>query len=126
MGFTVSAPTVSDLFACAGEALYSAMCDRRTVRRLEERVITLEADDPESLLVAWLDELIYLFETEAFLARNCRVEVEGGLTLRAKLIGEGYDPSRHRLVTVFKGATWHHLRVVREGDGWRATVIMDV
>ncbi len=126
-GLRVSAPDLDSLFAAAGEAVFSAIADRRTVRASRERRVELSADGLEPLLVAWLNEIIYIFDTERLLGRRCSVRVTaGGKSLRAVISGEPYDPSRHRIATMFKAATWHKLAVRRSGDGWRATVVLDV
>jgi SHS2 domain-containing protein len=37
-----------------------------------------------------------------------------------------FDPRRHRLRQQVKAATYHHAKVVPQGGGWRAEVILDV
>ena len=111
---------------CAGEGLGSAMIDRRTVRPRQTRLVRLTADSLPDLAVAWLNELIFLFDAERFVARHCRVTLAGATTLEATLEGETVDPSRHRLATVFKAATYHRLFLGRVKGRWSLRVILDV
>jgi SHS2 domain-containing protein len=100
--------------------------DRRTLRRTEVRQVSLESADRESLLVDWLNHLLYLFDVDAFLGRDFQVEFPSPRRLRAKVWGERFDPGRHPEKTAVKAATYHHLEIVQEDGGWRATVILDL
>ncbi len=126
MGLHVTAPTLEELYACAGDGLFSAVCDRRTVRPSARREVRVSAAALDSLMVAWLNELIYIFDADRFLARRCRVKILDGPALEAALEGETFDPARHRLKTIFKAATYHRLSLSRKGGLWRASVVLDV
>jgi SHS2 domain-containing protein len=98
VGADFEAPTLAALYA---EAL-AAFTDTLTVReRVEPRLgreFTLAAADRESLLVDWLDELLYAWEVGGLLFRDAEVAIEegaGGLRLTARARGERYDPERH-------------------------------
>jgi SHS2 domain-containing protein len=125
-GMRLAAPTVEGLFAGAAEIVAAALCDRRTVRGKRIVDVALPPADTDHLLVAWINEIIYLFEVRRFLVRGC---LAGGLGLgglTASLAGEEYDGRRHRVGTPFKAAALHRLSVARVGGVWRATVILDV
>jgi SHS2 domain-containing protein len=126
MGLSVTAPTLEGLYACAGEGFYSSVCDRRTVRPLMRREVEAAAESLDFLMVAWLNELIYIFDADRFLARRCRVKIKDGPALAAVLDGETFDPARHRFKNIFKAATYHRLSLSRKGGRWRATVVLDV
>ena len=46
--------------------------------------------------------------------------------LEAVAWGERFDPERHPEKTAIKAATYHHLEIVPRGDGWQATVMLDL
>jgi SHS2 domain-containing protein len=126
VGLAVRAPTLEDLFSCAGELLFSAICDRRRVRLKESRAVEAEGEDLESLLVAWLSELIYIYDTEYFLVRRCRAAIRDSRILAATIQGETLRPDHHQIRMEVKAVTYHRLRVWREKDLWRATLVLDV
>jgi SHS2 domain-containing protein len=37
-----------------------------------------------------------------------------------------FNPTLHEVVTEIKAVTYHRIEVVREKDGWQATVIFDL
>jgi len=81
--------------------------------------------DPSQTAVAALRELLFRFATERVIAGA--VEVlrldERGAALR---VGFGrYDPARHEGADV-KAVTYHLARFGREGDRWRAQVLLDI
>jgi len=94
-----------------------------------ERPITLETPDPESLLVDFLSELIWRFDSEGFLCREVEVrDVVFGAPSRldARLRGEFYDAGRHEVLTEVKAATYHGLCVEPTADGLRADMVFDL
>ena len=80
-------------------------------------------------MVAWLEEMLFLFEVESLLFFGADVRVEEsppGFGLHATVRGVGYDPERHPLKVLIKGVTYHELTVEETADGWRARVIFDI
>ncbi len=118
--------TPEELFENAALGLAAIMADPRRVRPAEERAVAVEGGDLPALLAAWLGELVYLFDAEAFLGSEFRVDRIGGGALAATVRGERYDPRRHRLGDYVKGVTRHRLEAGRHGDRWRARVILDL
>jgi SHS2 domain-containing protein len=126
LGWRIRGATLAELFENAAAALVATMVDRRTLRRRAYREITLESPDRESLLVDWLNHLLYLFDVDGFLGRDFKVESLTPQSLRARVLGECFDAARHREKTGVKAATYHHLEISRVDGGWRATVILDL
>jgi len=122
----IGGESLEDLFANAAAALTATLTDRRYVRGREAREVVIEAPDREALLVDWLNHLLYLFDTEGFLARDVRVVSLTDHHLQARVRGEIYDPDRHPQKTAVKAATYHHLEIIRKNGGWQATVILDL
>jgi SHS2 domain-containing protein len=138
VGIEVEAPSREALFAEAAVALCDTVTESRTVRPALERELAVEAADDELLLVDFLNEVVFLFETEGLVFGECAVELRAGaaggeaeragdtVALRAVLRGERYDRERHPLRAVVKAVTYHGLRVWRDGERWRALVLFDL
>jgi SHS2 domain-containing protein len=114
------------LFEGLGLGLFALMTDLRKVRPTEERAVSASGDDPTSLVVAFLTQLLQLHEPDGFLAREIEVRSVGSppTALVASVRGEPFDPNRHRSRTEVKAITLHHL-VFDVGAG-RARVIVDI
>jgi SHS2 domain-containing protein len=114
-------------FANAARALFSLIIEPESVGETQSWDIELKAPDEESLLVEWLNELIYLFDTENMLFRRFELNELGGGRLRARAYGEKVNSFRHQLKTGIKGATYHMLGVGRDEDNvYRVKVIFDI
>jgi SHS2 domain-containing protein len=102
------------------------MTDLRKVRPRFERAVSASGTDPAELVVAFLTELIGLYEADGFLAREIEVRPLGepATALVASLRGEPFDPARHPARVQVKAATMHHL--VFEPARGRARVIVDI
>ncbi len=100
------------------------------MRPVDDRRLTVRDTDRELLMVEWLEELLFLFDTEWYLVRRAEIEIgeleDGVLELRASVAGERFDPDRHPVTVAVKGITYHALAVSHDGDRWRARVIFDI
>jgi SHS2 domain-containing protein len=126
VGIMAWGDTLEELFASAARGMFTLMIAPGTARPAEGLSIEVRGADFPSLLVAWLNELLYRCEVEEWAPADVRVlEVEGG-RVRGELLGEPADPARHRFKGVVKAATYHLLECRRDGDNWRARVVFDV
>jgi SHS2 domain-containing protein len=88
--------------------------------------VRAQADGPETLLAAWIDECLYVHEIEAFVVSRVEVTACSDTVVHGRLHGEPLDAGRHRLGTVVKAATLHGISVqVREGRH-EVEIIVDV
>jgi SHS2 domain-containing protein len=114
------------VFEQVARAMFSLICDPGTVDRREVLDVAVEAPDHELLLVAWLNELLFLFESRRLLLSEFEVLELGATTLRARASGEALDERRHALCGGVKAATYHHLWLGQRDGRWEAQVILDV
>jgi SHS2 domain-containing protein len=126
VAWRIRGESLATLFANAAAALTATLTDRRYVRGREIREVVIEAPDREALLVDWLNRLLYLFDTEGFLARDIQVMFLNDQRLQSRVRGEIFDPDRHPQKTAVKAATYHHLEIIPKNGGWQATVILDL
>jgi SHS2 domain-containing protein len=116
----IEAPSESAVFLEALDAFAELMANERSVDS-ERRDVEVRGDDRESLLVAWLEELVFLAERDGFVPeRATELDVGDGLA-RATLRGHAGEP-RH----LVKAVTLHRLLFAADGKGWQARVVLDV
>ena len=124
MGLVAYGKSLAEDFANAAYGLFSLIAEPNKVKEKESRKVTVQAQDTESLLFNWINELIYIFEVECLLFKSFDITEFTGQSLEATCWGEKYDPSRHQLKTGVKSATYHMLKV--DGEKNRVQVIFDV
>ena len=130
VGVAIDAASLDALFAEAAVALTETITHRQAVEGVLERRFELVASDLETLLVDWLNELVYVFEVDRQLFAEAAVRVAaaaGGRRLTAIARGEVWDPERHPVTVLVKAVTHHGLEVTGRPDGtWSARVLFDV
>lgn len=128
LGLRIYATDLADLFRTAAEALFDVMVTHRDqVEPRQSEQFDLAADSTDSLLLDWLNELIFRSETGHIVF--CRFDVcidPHGRSLTARVHGEPLDPQRHGLDHEVKAATHHGLMLVHDQDGWVAELILDI
>jgi len=125
VGVVAYGTSIDEAFANAGRGLFSLITDLESVYERDYRDIEVTAPDQDSLLVAWLNELIYLFDAEGMLFNRFDITEISSTCLKARAYGEVADSTRHRLKTGVKGATYHMLKV-DSSNGTRVQVLFDV
>ncbi|HEY49384.1 MAG TPA: archease [Dehalococcoidia bacterium] len=114
-----------EAFANAAYGMFSLVAELNGIGEGSCHEVNVEATDQEALLVAWLNELLYLFDVERVIFHRFDIiELENN-RLQAKAYGEKIDKSRHLLKTEVKAATYHSLKIEKE-NGFRIQVILDM
>jgi SHS2 domain-containing protein len=125
IGIAAYGADLKEAFANAAYALFSLMVDLEDVGDAICHEVEVISEDRMDLLVAWLNELIYLFETENMLLKRFEIGELTETRLRASCYGEKIDPLHHKIKTAVKAATYHMLKI-EEGDGFRVQVLFDI
>jgi len=125
VGIVAYGADLSQAFANAARALFSLITELDDVAEVLHRDVELTASDEERLLVEWLNELIYLFDTENILFKRFDIIQLNNTQLKARSYGEKVDKSKHKLKTGVKAATYHMLKVDK-GDGCWVQVLFDI
>lgn len=117
------AATHAELAEVAGQALAELELGQSPgPARGAWREVVVSGRDREAVLVHWLNELIYLAETERWVgvefAANRMTETELHMRVRGVTVDEA--PAR------VKAATFHGLRIAAVTDGVEADVVLDV
>ena len=124
IGLKAKGNSLNEAFANAAYGLFSIITDLRRVRTKESEVVTVRAEDYESLLFSWLNQLIYIFDVKHVLFKEFEINRFAERSLKATCRGEKYDPSRHQIKIGVKSATYHMLKVDRGNN--KVQVIFDV
>lgn len=130
VGFEVRAHEVVDLFRLGAEALTAVFVDPHGDTATNARAIEVHAHDRESLYVRWLNELLFLFDTEKFFAVTISdltlEQNEDAFSIRAIVHGTTFDPERHEFKMYVKAVTYHHVEIGKTDAHFRARCYIDV
>lgn len=120
--FQVRGDTLQDLFITAAHALFALEEAKSEAGPESVREIRIEGSDQESMLVNWLNELLYLQETRHEVYDQFEV-----LSLSAsRLLVRVHGRRQKAISKVIKAATFHGLEIIRAGKTYVATIVVDV
>jgi len=125
-GFRAWGSTVAELFENSAIAMLALSADTSAVEEREQKRIELESEGYESLLVDWLNEILYLFDSDAFAPKSFHVDEITPKRIKARLIGEQRDPKRHPWTLIIKAVTYYELRVEQRNGRWESQVFLDI
>ena len=129
IGVTLRNQTVQGLFADASAAFSDSITTLRGIEPKRPEEVDVDAPELDLLLVDFLSELLYRFDTRGWLTRDAELELhekDGGWSLQGTLRGERLNPARHAVKADIKAVTYQGLHV-HETDGvWTAQVVFVV
>jgi SHS2 domain-containing protein len=117
----VWAPDMSGLLCQAADGMYRLMAVELASGPRQRRRLELEADDRESLLVEFLQELLFLCESDGLAFDSLELCVED-LRLQATLEGAPVASQAKEI----KAVTFHRLAVQKTARGFETRVVFDV
>lgn len=120
--FRVRARTLAQLLENAAHAMVALDREPPATERFIRRVIDVDGSDRETLLVNWLNEILYLEQTHHEFYDHFLLSHVTDNHLRAQLYGRQLD----RSVTSLKAVTFHNLKVKEGLEGLEATIVVDV
>lgn len=126
IGVRAWGPTRAAALAQAALGVLALVVSPEDVDPRERREVRAQGDTPESLLVNWIDECLYVHEIEGFAVRDVAVVALTDTAVHGLLSGEPLDTRRHRTGTVVKAATLHDVRVSAEAGRHEVAVVVDV
>jgi SHS2 domain-containing protein len=113
------------LFIHAARGMFGLMADLAALEDVEPRLqheITLQEYDRETLLVAWLSELLWLNEEHKAIFTRYAIKTLTSTQLQATVWGTS-APEQWKSI---KAVTFHDLDIIETDDGYQVTLVFDV
>jgi len=117
---------LTELFVNAGTGMYSLITDLTDIQEKKTIAISRQGCSWEGLLVSFLNELVFHFDTYGFIGKSLAVTALDMNNVTANISGEEFNPDRHKGKLLIKAATYHKLKMEKKGDRWEAEVIFDI
>ncbi len=132
LGVEAWAPTLDAAFEEAARGVFAYVLEPTRVDAVGEVQVEVTGRDAEELLLNWLDELLFVQQTELVAFEGYHVDElenrpgddDDAWHLTARVTGEDYDASKHGHIHEVKAVTYHGLLVER--DPPRVEVILDI
>ena len=126
IGLVIYGSDLPELFSHAARGMFDIIVDLKGVKGKKQYSLEVNANELEELLVIFLNELLYRYEVERFIAKRVQVQEVNETHLAAVVYGEPIKSEQHRIKREVKNATYHQLTIKRIARRWKAQVIFDV
>ena len=126
IGLEATAPSCVELFVAIAEGLKVLLFGDSAAGAGLRHEVRLQAGDVAELLVAWLNEILFLCESERLVPATFEIVTLTGQELVAVVSGERFDPARHIVERTAKAVTYHRLVVEERPGRWYARVYIDL
>ncbi len=126
-GIEVEADSLPEAFHEASLAFTEIVTGGNLPQSKRSHDIELESTDLDSILVKFISNLIFLFDSDDFLVSSAKVEIKSDslFILKGTLFGDTYDQSEHGYGVEIKAVSYHLLEVVW-GPPSKIKVILDL
>ncbi|MGC9356928.1 MAG: archease [Anaerolineae bacterium] len=115
---------LEDLFATAAQGMFALLVDAEEISTTERVSIVLDAPDVETLLVDWLNELLYLGERGEGLRAYVDFEFELLTSTSLRATARGGPVERYE--SYIKATTFHNLEVRSTPEGYETEIVFDI
>jgi SHS2 domain-containing protein len=123
LGLIAYGSTEEELYRHAAAGLFSLIVKAGRVVPSIERTIIVEGG--EERLIVFLNELLFLWDTERFVPGELSVEIHGS-RVWAWLQGEPFHEGRHRVRKEIKAVTYHGYEIRQWRGRLRARLVLDI
>ena len=127
VAFEATGNSLEELFESCALATMQVMVDLKTVDKDVKKEISIKADTIEVLLKKFLDELIFIKDTELLLFSKFDADIKknGAYELHVTALGEKLDMKKHKTGVDVKATTMHMFEIKKDTK-WKARVILDI
>ncbi len=107
---------LKEAFAQGALGFYDVITNIETIEEVMTQEVKIESEDLESLLFDWINQLIYLFDTELFVANKVKIiklvkNEKNRYDLEAELKGEVFNLAKHPPESEVKAMTYSFMKV---------------
>lgn len=124
IGIKIQGNNLEELFESGFYGVLSIVAKRRPLES-DSKVVELTSPDKESMLVDFLNEILYLINGENWLpAKIVKLNIDEN-NLKSVISGEKFS-STDIIKTEIKAATYHNINIKKNVDTWETNVVFDL
>lgn len=127
--FQAFGKSLEESFSNAAIAMFEVIIKTEKIEKKLTKRIEVKAENKESLLYKWLEELLFLLDTEFFVlnsVKNMKIKKEGKkYTLKAEITGDTYREKYERHGAV-KAVTYEEMFIKELKGKTTVQVVLDI
>lgn len=114
--------SLEEVYENSALAMFNAMSNEKIARKIKKKIL-VKGDDNENLLYNFLEELLFLFDSEGFFLSGLKVKIKDN-KLSAELFGDKAE--NYEIGIDVKAITYNEMFVQNNKEKWIAQVVLDV
>jgi len=120
--------TIEEVHENAAKAFYDVMCDVDKIEPKISREITVTGEDWMEAFYNFINELIFIFDTEELVFGDFKIKIIKNKEWRiiASARGEKYNIKKHNWKVGIKAVAFHGMELTKENDKWKIRYILDI
>ena len=129
IGIVAYGKTKKEVFINAAKGMFEIIAgENRDLKENFYDKIKLEAKSLEDLLIAWLNELLYISEIKLVILNKFKIKELSDVQIKAEVGGTKINHLSVRIKREVKAVTYHRLEIKKEEESglWSAQVIFDI
>ena len=111
IGILAEGKNLNEAIEKASLGLCSLIVDNDSIDIKEQKQVELSAIDKESLIIKWLNEILFYFDSENFICKNTKVnkieKFENNYYIFGYFEGEKFSIEKHKFKVHVKAVTYH-------------------
>ncbi|MEI6849747.1 MAG: archease [archaeon] len=122
--YSILGKSLNELFENSALAFSSYISGNTKINKKLKKEINLNADNKESLLYGFIDELIYLLDAENFAVSSAKIKIsKDEKSLSGVLLG---DLTKNNNLKHVKAATYAEMFIKKSGKSFSAQIVLDI
>ena len=129
IGIVAYGKTKREVFINASKGMFEIIAgEDRDLKENFYAKIKLEAKSLEDLLIAWLNELLYISEVKLVILNKFKIKELSDVQIKAEVGGTKINHLSIRIKREVKAVTYHGLEIKKDEESglWSAQVIFDI
>ncbi len=126
----VEADSLDELFISSANSWRDSISDDKKSISTERRSLVLSEDDLEILLVSFLTELNFLYQSESWLMDSLNhlliTHKNESWYLSAELLGHKFNQSEVNIKAEIKAVTYHQMEIKEENGKFSTRIVFDI
>ena len=125
--FEAEGKDLRKLFTSCAEAFIDTSVDPSSVKPVIKKHIEIKGKNVEDLLFNFLNELVFLKDSESFIPKKVEISEISDNFLKAVVVGDLIKVNEGQSFRAdIKAITMHKFKVEKTDKGWKAVVVMDI
>ena|SRR5208283_677853 len=124
--FKVFGESIEEIFENSVLAVSDFMTKGKKIDKNLKKEIEISGRDYEKIFYLFIDELIFLLDTQGFIASSAKIKISKKRNIILKAVLLGGNAKKYKHLDSIKSATYSEMYIKKTKTGWEAQAVVDV